>query len=100
MSKHPVSAAGGAVPAEGHKSRRAALGLFASASALAVMPAVAQPASLEVDPIFAAIRRHNEAWRAFGAAGGRTDCVVAENEGRKVTEVDEAVCKAASAEGE
>jgi hypothetical protein len=90
MSKHPVSAAGGALPAEGHKSSRAALGLFASASALAVMPAVASAASLEVDPIFAAIKRHHEAWRAFGATCRRTDSVVARNEGREVTEEDEA----------
>jgi hypothetical protein len=68
------------------KSRRAALGLFASASALAVMPAVASAASLEVDPIFAAIKRHHEAWCAFGAR----------NEVRVVTEADEAAWTAAN----
>ena len=38
MSKPTVSAAGGAMPAEGHKTRRAALRLFAGAPALAVLP--------------------------------------------------------------
>jgi hypothetical protein len=51
MPNDTVRASDTALP----KSRRAALDLFASASAIAVMPAVAQAASLEVDPIFAAI---------------------------------------------
>jgi hypothetical protein len=79
------------------KSRRAALGLFASASAFAVTPvAAARAASLEVDPIFAAIKRHNAAWKAFGDTCSRTDNVVAENEGREVTEADEAAWSAAN----
>ena len=41
MSKPTVSAAGGAMPAEGHRTRRAALALFGAAPALAVFPAVA-----------------------------------------------------------
>jgi hypothetical protein len=41
MSKPTVSAAGGAMPAEGHKTRRAALALFAGAPALAVLPGAA-----------------------------------------------------------
>jgi hypothetical protein len=41
MSKPTVSAAGGAMPAEGHKTRRAALRLFAGAPALAVLPVAA-----------------------------------------------------------
>jgi hypothetical protein len=57
MLNDTVRASATALP----KSRRAALGLFASASALAVLPAAAVAASLEVDPIFAAIRRHHEA---------------------------------------
>jgi hypothetical protein len=65
-----------------NSSRRAALGLLARASALAILPVPAIAASLEVDPIFAAIKRHNEAWRAFGATCPRIDNVVAENEGR------------------
>jgi hypothetical protein len=39
MSKQTVSAAGGAMPAEGHKSRRALLRLFGAAPALAILPA-------------------------------------------------------------
>ena len=39
MSKPTASAAGGAMPAEGHKTRRAALRLFAGAPALAILPA-------------------------------------------------------------
>jgi hypothetical protein len=76
--------------------RRAALGLFAGASVLGVMPAVASAASLEVDPIFAAIQAHIEAWRAFSATCSRTDNVVASNEGREVTEADEAAYAAAN----
>ena len=41
MSKPTVSAAGGAMPAEGHKTRRAALALFAGAPALATLPVAA-----------------------------------------------------------
>jgi hypothetical protein len=92
MPNDTVRASATALP----KSRRAALGLFASASVLAVTPAVAQVASLEVDPIFAAIKRHHEAWRAFGATCRRTDSVVARNEGREVTEADEAAWTAAN----
>jgi hypothetical protein len=78
------------------KSRRAALGLFASASALAVTPVAAIAAGLEVDPIFAAIKRHNAAWKAFGDTCPRTDNVVAESEGREVTEADEAAWSTAN----
>ena len=39
MSKLTASAAGEAMPAEGHKSRRAALALFGAAPALAILPA-------------------------------------------------------------
>ena len=39
MSKLTASADGGAMPAEGHKTRRAALALFAGAPALAILPA-------------------------------------------------------------
>jgi hypothetical protein len=70
--------------------------LMASASALAVTPVAAIAAGLEVDPIFAAIKRHNAAWKAFGDTCSRTDNVVAENEGREVTEADEAAWSAAN----
>jgi hypothetical protein len=92
MPNDTVRASATALP----KSRRAALGLFASASALAVLPAVAQAASLGVDPIFAAIRRHNEAWRTFGDVCPRIDDVRARMEGREVTESDEVAWKAAN----
>jgi hypothetical protein len=58
------------------------LGLFASVSALAVVPAATRAASLEVDPIFAAIKRHNEVLRAFRDTCPRIDENVAESEGR------------------
>ena len=38
MSEHTASAAGGAMPAEGHKTRRALLRLFGGAPALAMLP--------------------------------------------------------------
>jgi hypothetical protein len=58
-----IPAAGGAMPFEGHKTRRALLRLFGAAP-LAVLPAVAalaMPAPAVVDPIFAAIERHKAA---------------------------------------
>jgi hypothetical protein len=92
MLNDTVRASATALP----KSRRAARGLFASASALAVLPAAAVAASLEVDPIFAAIKRHHEAWRAFGDTCPRIDECVAKNEGREITEADEAAWTAAN----
>jgi hypothetical protein len=41
MSKRTVSAAGGAMPAEGHETRRALLRFFGAAPALAALPATA-----------------------------------------------------------
>jgi len=49
MSKPTASAAGGAMPAEGHKTRRAALALFGAAPALAILPAAAIASSLPTD---------------------------------------------------
>ena len=49
MPKSTVSAAGGAMPAEGHKTRRAALALFGAAPALAILPAAAIASSLPTD---------------------------------------------------
>jgi hypothetical protein len=98
MPNDTVRASATALPKD--INRRALLGRGAiTVSGLAIgatigsvipLPAVASAVSLEVDPIFAAIRRHNEAWRAFGATCRRTDSVVARNEGREVTEADEA----------
>jgi hypothetical protein len=42
-----------------------------------------------VDPIIAAIARHRESWQAFEAACHRTDSVLAEQQGREVTQDDE-----------
>jgi hypothetical protein len=68
MSKTTASAAGGAMPAEGHKSRRALLRLFGAAPALAVLPAAAmfaKPAVCAPDPVFAAIAEHERLEAAF-----------------------------------
>ena len=46
MSKLTASAAGGAMPAEGQKTCRAALALFAGAPALAILPAAASALAL------------------------------------------------------
>jgi hypothetical protein len=50
---------------------------------LTVTPVAAIAAGLEVDPIFAAIKHHIDAWRAFGDTCPRIDEVVAPNEGRE-----------------
>jgi len=57
--------------------------------------ALAVGTAAAVDPIFAAIDRHKTAWRAFSDACGLTDEVLAEEEGREVTEADEAAHEAA-----
>jgi hypothetical protein len=62
MSKHTASAAGGATPAEGHKTRRAALALFGAAPALAVFPAVAAASDADAE-LFELIAR----WRELDA---------------------------------
>jgi hypothetical protein len=62
MSKNTASPAGGAVPAEGHKTRRAALAIFGSAPALAVFPAVAaEHAAKEAVGYFELKRQQEEA---------------------------------------
>jgi hypothetical protein len=69
MSEHTASAAGGALPAEGHKTRRALLRLF-GAAALAILPAaalVSSAASPAPDPVYAAIAEHKRANAAFTA---------------------------------
>jgi hypothetical protein len=78
------------------RSRRAAIGLFAGSAAFAVTPLGAIAGGLEVDPIFAAIKRHNAAWKAFGDTCPRIDEVIARNEGREVTDADEAAYEAAN----
>ncbi len=76
MSKRTASAKGGALPAEGHKSRRAALGVLAGAL---VIPQIAATA----DPIFARIERHKVAWTAVGALSPDIDDVAAFEAGIK-----------------
>jgi hypothetical protein len=65
MSKPTVSAEGGAMPAEGHKTRRAALALFGAAPALAILPAAA---SIPTTRLFALIEAHRVARAAFNEA--------------------------------
>lgn len=84
MSKHIVSPKGGAMPAEGYKTRRAALG--ALASALVVPNVGAMPSS--VDPIFAAIERHRSTWAAVEAMAPIVDEVAAIREDREITQAD------------
>ncbi len=55
----------------------------------------AAPVAAIDDPIFAAIDRHKDAWRSFLPACNLTDEVLAEQQGREVTEADEAVYEAA-----
>ena len=83
-------------------SRRDALGALASlpALALAAVPAAAFALTAAVDiadPIHAAIERHKQALAAFTEAIKRTDGVAARNEGREVTETEEAAEEATSA---
>lgn len=86
MPKIIVSAAGEAMPAEGLKSRRAALGALAHLPALAILPAAA--AIAPVDPIFAAIERHRAAFALYADLCARTDEAAAEQEGREITQVE------------
>jgi hypothetical protein len=76
--------------AQSQTSRRL---LLAAGSASAVFGALAQAgaaAPADPDPIFAAIERHKAAERAFLVTCDRTDEVRASQEGREVTEDDEA----------
>jgi hypothetical protein len=75
-SKHSTTAS---IPP---RCRRDALGLFASAAALALLPAAAIASG--ANPIFAAIDRHKVAARAFDAACALTDEVTADAQGRTV----------------
>jgi hypothetical protein len=63
MSNHTVSTKGGAMAAEGHKTRQAALRALAGASALA-LPTISAIADAPPDPIFVAIERHKAACNA------------------------------------
>ncbi len=93
MSKRTVSAKGGALPAEGYKTHRAALGALASAL---VIPKIAARAAT-ADPIFAAIERHKTAWRAVGALSPSIDDVAAMRKGREVARAERDAYERASA---
>jgi hypothetical protein len=84
MSKRTVSAKGGAMPAGGHKTRRAALGALASALAI---PRICATAALP-DPIFVAIERHSAAWAIVATMAPAVDEVAAMRKGREVSQVD------------
>jgi hypothetical protein len=85
MSKHIISN-GGAIAAEGHKTRRAALHALASASAL-VIPKVAARAAT-ADPIITAIARHKAAYEAALALSFAIDDAINNPEGREVSEAE------------
>ena len=61
-------------------------------ASLAAMPPMAILAGL--DPVFAAIERHKEAWRLYGEACPLTDSIAGEQEGRVITAADEATFEA------
>ncbi len=78
------------MPPQSQTSRRL---FIATGSASAVFGALAQAAGAaptQGDPIFAALERHKAAERAFIRTCDLTDRVRAEQEGREVTEADEA----------
>ncbi len=87
MSKHTVSTEGGAIAAETHKTRRAALRALAGASALAV-PVIAASGFMLPDPVFAAIERHKAAYEACEATSFAIDDLINDPEGREVSEAE------------
>ena len=80
--------------------RRAALsGIAAAAAAAIAAPHVAKAApaaSAAADPVFAAIERHKVAWARLDVACRLTDTVAAEQEGRTISDADEAENSAAN----
>jgi hypothetical protein len=71
-------------------SRRAFLATAPAAALLAAYGAVPI-----VDPIFAAIEQHARDWARYVDLSIRNDCVAAEQDGRTITQEDEAAFKAA-----
>ncbi len=94
MSKHTVSAAGEAMPAQGLKTRRMALAILGGASAFGVRATVARTSG--VDPVFAAIERHKAAEAAFVATLNPADTIWARQHGREVADSDLSARDAAS----
>ena len=87
MSISTTSDKGVAIPAEGRKTRRAALGALAAAIALAI-PAIGSVASPLADPIFTAIARHKTAHHAALAVSFAIDDLLNSPEGRDVTQAE------------
>jgi hypothetical protein len=87
MSNHAVSTKGGAMAAEGHKTRRSALRALAVASALAI-PTISSIADAFSDPIFVAIERHKAAYDARKATSFALDDLMYNSEGRGVSDAD------------
>ena len=75
MSKYAVSTQGGAIAADGQKTRRAALRALVGASALAI-PTIGSVASALGDPIFTAIERHKAAYDAYQTLSFAVDDVI------------------------
>ena len=72
---------------------RRALAAGLALAPIAGLPALAgaAPTVPHADPIIAAIARHRELWLAFEVACNRTDSVLADEQGREVTQEDEDV---------
>jgi hypothetical protein len=73
------------LPAESHKTRRAALGAFAAAL---VIPNSGAGATPPPDPIFSAIERHKAAWKAREAASFAIDDLIYNSEAREVSQAE------------
>jgi hypothetical protein len=78
-------------------SRRVFLAAGPAAAVFASLSAAARAEALAVDPVFAAIARHEATELAFYAASNLTDEVMAEREGRAITPADEAEFERAEA---
>jgi hypothetical protein len=64
-------------------------GLGVPALAVGVAAATPSSAAPSIDPVFAAIERHKEAFAAFDAVCPRLDSALADQEGRTITEDDQ-----------
>lgn len=78
-------------------SRRVFLAAGPAASVFAILGAAARAEALSFDPIFSAIERHRNAWKAFEAVCQITDEILAKRQGRAVTQEDEDAYEAARA---
>ncbi|PPD16941.1 MAG: hypothetical protein CTY30_07995 [Methylocystis sp.] len=78
------------MPAQSHASRRLFLAAGSAATVFGALAQAAGAAPTQGDPIFAALERHKAAERAFIRTCDLTDEVRAADEGREVTEADEA----------